>query len=187
MPNIFNVVVDTDDLAVIGPPDAIEISVDIGDTGPRGSKIWVGAGDPNVYDFGGSDIKIDDYYINVAVSSQYGWLYLYTASPTGNIWEQALRLQPSVYFKNYVATFTAGSATITIPLTDIAAEGIITDPSRYIANITPIYSDPVALSVNSTSVSGSNLILVVEAVKSVALTWSDLAETVTLGVMVAVV
>lgn len=187
MPNIFDVVVNTDDIVVIGPPAVIELSVDIGEEGPRGSSIWVGAGDPNVYSFGGSDIQINDLYINVAISSQYGWLYVYTDSPSGNVWEEVLRLQPSIYNKNYVATFTAGIATVTIPLSDISAGTIVTDPDRYIVQVTPKFSDPISLSLNSVSVSGSDLVVSVEAIKAVSLTWSALTGSVTLGVTVTVV
>ena len=42
-----DVVLSNDDLTVLSGPEVIELLVDIGPTGTRGSKVFVGIGNPN--------------------------------------------------------------------------------------------------------------------------------------------
>ena len=42
-----NVVLSNDDLTVLAPPDSVDVLVDIGPQGTRGSKVFVGVGEPN--------------------------------------------------------------------------------------------------------------------------------------------
>ena len=44
---MVDVLLNTEDVVVLGPPDSIDVLVDIGPQGTRGSKIIVGSGDPN--------------------------------------------------------------------------------------------------------------------------------------------
>ena len=41
------VLVNTDDITVLGPPAQVNVQLDIGATGNRGSQIFVGTGNPN--------------------------------------------------------------------------------------------------------------------------------------------
>ena len=41
------VLVNTDDITVLGPPPVVNVQLDIGATGVRGSKVFVGTGTPN--------------------------------------------------------------------------------------------------------------------------------------------
>ena len=41
------VLVSTDSITVVGPPNIVEVLVDIGPTGTRGNRFIVGSGDPN--------------------------------------------------------------------------------------------------------------------------------------------
>ena len=60
----LSIPVNIDELAIIAPPEIIEVAVDIGPTGQRGSKVFVGTGDPNTKNFT-ETIYLNDLYINV--------------------------------------------------------------------------------------------------------------------------
>ena len=56
-----NVLLANDDITVLGPPEIVEVLVDIGPKGERGSKVFVGLGDPNSIEIG-QEIKLNDLY-----------------------------------------------------------------------------------------------------------------------------
>ena len=58
-----DILLDTVDLTVFGGPTTVDVSVDFGAEGVRGSKIWSGPGAPEVY-LVGQSIQINDLYIN---------------------------------------------------------------------------------------------------------------------------
>ena len=74
-----DVVLSTDDLTVLSGPETIELLVDIGPTGTRGSKFFVGIGNPNSDDT--LDPLLNDLYVNSAPGSDYGYLYHYVSVP----------------------------------------------------------------------------------------------------------
>ena len=55
--------VDVIDLNIYGGPTEIDVSVDLGQTGDRGSYIWVGSGDPSL-SLTGLPYQVKDLYIN---------------------------------------------------------------------------------------------------------------------------
>ena len=113
-------------LDVYGGPASIDVSLDYGRQGERGSKIWVGNGGP-VQTLSGQDIKVGDLFINTNTTDQfYSWLYVYTESVAGPAWETALRLNPSQYSVISSTSFNSeGVATILIPMTEITRDTAI--------------------------------------------------------------
>lgn len=152
--NIFDVVVDTDDLVVLGSPSVMDVTFDIGNTGQRGSKIFVGSGDPNSYNFGTQTVYENDMYINTALSN-LGWLYTYVSGPTGNSWIETLKMQPPMYANYHSITFTDGVGTVPISLINICGTESITDVSKYVVTITPMSANPAATTVTSKTISGT--------------------------------
>ena len=194
MTAVFDVVVNTDDLVVLGPPDVINVSISRGEQGPRGSTFYAGAGDPNdsvvSENVFGSAITPNegDVYINAATGSEYGWLYLYNPKTTGDQWDQILRLQPPVYATTVSQSFTSGLSTIAIPIADIIPStitGLTSD--NYIVTLTPISTDPTVLTINSKSIVSTNLEVVVEAIKYVSSAWSNVTTTIDIEVNITVV
>lgn len=195
MTAIFDVVVNTDDLVVLAPPPEITVGVDFGPQGTRGATFYAGSGDPNdsaVSEnvFGDVITPVEgDIYINTAAGANYGWLFIYNPKITGDDWDQVLRLNPPIYSRNIEQTFTSGLTTIAVPVADIIPPGVVvTGPYDYIVNITPINSDPTVLTINSQSVSGSNLEIVVEGIKYSGGSWSNLnSETIDIATTILVV
>ena len=191
---VFDVVVNTDDLVVLGPPDVVELAVSIGEQGSRGATFFAGSGDPNDSAiseniFGESLSPVSgDIFINTATGPEFGWLYIYNPKITGDQWDQVLQLSPPVYSTRHEATFSSGTHTISIPLSSILPPNTTeSDPEKYIVSITPNASDPISLCVNSKSISSANINIVVEAIKYSSGSWASLNETIDIDLTITVV
>lgn len=195
MTAIFDVVVNTDDLVVLAPPATIDVGVDFGPQGQRGATFYAGSGNPNDSSvsenvFGDVIIPVEgDIYINTAAGANYGWLFIYNPKTVGDDWDQVLRLNPPIYTRNTEETFTSGLSTISIATADIVPLGVVVSSAYdYVVNLTPINSDPTVLTINSQTVSGSNLEIVVEGIKYSGGSWSVLnSETIDIAVTITVV
>lgn len=80
----INVVVSNDDLTVLGPPASIDLQVDIGPEGPRGSYIYSGFSDPNTVSgpFLNNPAEIGDLYYRTSNNL----IYQYSSQPGGDQW-----------------------------------------------------------------------------------------------------
>lgn len=188
MTAIFDVLLNTDDIVILGGPSQIDVSVDVGPKGDRGAKFFIGSGNPNTLTFPESPI-IGDFFINSSTASDYGWLYIYaqTVSNTNN-WQPALRLQPALYSQNVETTFDSGGfSTLQIELSSIVSDVSITDPDRYIVQITPIHSNPISIVVNSKTISSGYLDINLEAIEYASSSWQNLQGVVDLALTISVV
>ncbi len=187
--SFFNVILEDEDFVVLGPPEQIDVSVNVGQRGPRGSRFFVGDGDPNFPGVvpAGETPELGDVFVNASTASQYGWLYVYLRTPSGNQWVSALRLQPSVYAKKSLVIFSGGTAIVSIPLSNIVPDVIITDVDRYIVSLESEHPNPVAMSITSKDIIGSNLVFTLKAVEYSSSSWSDLVGTVLLNITISVV
>lgn len=106
------VVVANDDLVVLGGPAAIELSLDVGATGTRGSYIFNDIGKPtsNQISFSIPPI-VGDLYININPSDDE-YLYLYQYKLTNGVlaWTRILRLVPNTVLLNPYFKFINGEA-----------------------------------------------------------------------------
>lgn len=193
--NIFDVVVNSDDIVVFAPPSVIDVGVDFGPQGQRGATFYAGSGSPNDITvsenvFGDVIVPIDgDIYINTAAGANYGWLYIYNPKVSGDSWDQVLRVSPPVYNRNIEQIFTTGTGTISIPTANIIPPGVVVSgPYSYVVNLTPIGLDPIVLTINSQIVSGSNLLINVEGIKYSGGSWIALdAEAIDIATLITVV
>jgi len=187
--SFFNVILEDEDFVVLGPPEQIDVSVNVGQRGPRGSRFFVGDGDPNFPGVipAGESPQLGDVFVNASTASQYGWLYVFLRTPSGNQWLPSLRLQPSIYARNSLVIFSGGTAIISIPLSNIVPDVIIPDVDRYVINVLPQHPNPVSLSMTSKDIIGSNIVFTIKAVEYSSSTWSDLSGTVLMGVTISVV
>lgn len=161
-----DVVLSTDDLTVLSGPEIVELLVDIGPTGTRGSKFFVGIGNPNSDET--LEPLLNDLYVNSAPGSDYGYLYQYVSEPGGNTWVEVLNITPAIYSKIHTVTFAAGtsassgSGSIVIPITDITSVTGL-EPDNFSIQYSIINSNPLASSLSSVSVSGTDLLINLEA------------------------
>lgn len=194
--SIFDVVVNTDDLVVFGPPDVIDLSVSIGQQGNRGATFYAGAGSPNNASvsqniFGTSIVPVaGDIFINTAIGPDYGWLYIYNPKVVGDAWDQVLRLQQPFYAVQSQITFASGAATLSIPLDSILPPNVSeSDPDKYITTITAKNSSPTLITVIDKNIVSTNLEIELSAIKfsGSPAAWSQLNETINLYINVSVI
>jgi hypothetical protein len=174
----LSIPVNTEDLAIIAPPEIIEVAVDIGPTGQRGSKVFVGSGDPNTKSFT-ETIYLNDLYINVSPGTDYSYMYQYISVPGANQWETILKVNPAIHARlDRTVDFTSGtSSTITIPISSIiTVTGAPLIASNFNVQHNINYSDLVSSSISNIQVSGSNLAITLKAMKYSG-SWQALTAT----------
>lgn len=90
-----DVVLASDDLAVLGGPATVKVEVDFGKEGIRGSRIYSGPGKPSTTTLGSVDLKLYDQYINVGPGDdEYGFMYQYIIvdGDTSPTWRKSLEI-----------------------------------------------------------------------------------------------
>jgi len=89
----LDVVIQEDDLVVLGPPSSIDVAVDIGPRGAAGTQLYTGAFNPNdltfqqFQDIYGDIPRLKDLFLRTDEGPEYGSFYQYTNIPGGDQWE----------------------------------------------------------------------------------------------------
>jgi hypothetical protein len=184
--NNINVNLSPASLDVYGGPASVDVLLDYGTAGIRGSKIFVGNGNP-VTQLSGQDVKVGDLFINTLQGDPfYGWLYLYTESVAGPAWETALRLNPSQYSLAIQKAFNSAGVAVTDILISNLTKDLVIDPARFTIRYSIENADsyPISSSFKYQVVevleSGSTvkyLRITISAVKYSGSTWSNLTDT----------
>jgi hypothetical protein len=112
----IDTIISGEDLVVVGPPASISVSVDIGPQGDRGAIFYSGVGAPSKNAELLINAQLGDLYINSELGGNYGVVYKLTATPGGSIWQSILKFQPISYSSQELVSFTAGSGSISVPI-----------------------------------------------------------------------
>lgn len=182
------VLLSNDDIVVFGPPATIEVLVDIGPTGTRGSQTFVGLGDPNIVGVGQTPL-INDMYIDAASSIDYSYLYQYVSEPGGSLWVKVLKMNPAIYSNNIFLSFDNGAASLTIPIASIVST---TNYSLTADNFNVQYSllhdNPIASSIEVPALVGdeSNLVINFNAIENSTGTWQNLDEIIKANIFISI-
>jgi hypothetical protein len=184
-----DVLLSNDDITVLGPPEIVEVLVDIGPTGTRGSQTYVGAGDPNLLMSGstifGRPVILNDLYINTSPGPDYAYMYQYISAPGGNTWVEILRLNPTIYGELHLTTYESGTGEVVIPIENIVTvTGGALTASNFIIQHSVAHTNPVATSISGQSIVGDNLVLEFEAVEYTGSAWQALDDTVTMHIFI---
>ena len=113
---MVDVLLSTENVSVFGGPSQLDVSIDYGAKGDRGTFIFTGNGKPTDADVDLPSIQPLDLYINLKPSdNEYLFLYQY-----GNIngvlqWSRVLRLIPNTALANIPVIFYNGEAVTFIP------------------------------------------------------------------------
>lgn len=181
------VLLNNDDITVLGSPSVVELLVDIGPKGDAGSQVLVGLGNPNTISIGQTP-KLNDLYINASPGPNYGYLYQYILQPGGETWVEVLKISPTIYTEVRTTLFTSGTATISIPIASISSATGLTAANfavRYsIAHANPIASSmqiPALISPEDT------LVINLDAVESSSGTWQNLSGEVAVHLFISIV
>ena len=184
-----DVVLNNDDVTVLAPPAIIEVLVDIGPQGTRGSQFFVGVGNPNSVSIGQTP-NLNDLYINTSPGGELGYLYQYRSEPGGNVWVEVLDIYPSVYSENAQVTFDAGTSEVIIPVADIVTvTGTPLVSENFSVQYSIAHTNPVASAMQIPALvgAGDNLVINLEAVEYAGAAWSALDESVTIHFNITIV
>jgi hypothetical protein len=188
----INLIVQDDNLTVYGPPQSLELAVDIGPKGDKGNKIYTGPGDPNVNSgiFINDPAQISDLFVRNDLGGDYGVVYQYKSVPGGNEWQAVLKFQPITYSTILQVPFTSGSASFSIPLTSLYVNAPLNLTASDISvQLTPQHTSPVSITVsNKILTSGSSRSLQVSLLgKELSGSITNLAATISISVNISIV
>jgi hypothetical protein len=160
-----DVLLNNDDVTVLGPPDTVEVLVDIGPTGTRGSQVFAGIGNPNDIQIGQTPI-LNDLYINASPGDEYAYMYQYVSRPGGNTWIPLLSVNPTIYSENFLTVFASGAATILIPISDIIdTTGTPLSADNFSIQYSIAHDNPIASSMTIPALAGTDLEINLKAVE----------------------
>jgi hypothetical protein len=191
-----DVVLTTDELLVLSGPSSVNVEVDFGPEGERGSLFYVSVGNPNTA-LVGQTPKAKDLCVNVLkTDNEYSYVYQYNSDgANGFQWYPIIKLSPLQYNKILTGTFVDGSKVFNIPVNYVVDEE--TSQTLTSANFNITYSipndNPIASSIEIGSftndpVSGLQVIPVtVNAVEYTGSAWQDLNGVKTVHFVISIV
>lgn len=185
------------DVSPIGGPSTVNVDVDFGPAGKRGSQIFVGDGDPNSETTViGQVPEINDIYINVSRSIPEEYLngYQYKNDDGTLSWILVFKLLPNQYSVNKEISFTDGLAEdIVVPLSDFSSDPTSLTPENISIQHSFIGDNPIASSVSINpefvTVSGGVLALSfnISAAEFVDSEWAGISGSKTVHIFITVV
>ena len=186
-------------LNILGGPSKIDVSVDYGQRGDRGSLILYGQGKPYLVTLPESP-ALYDMYVNLLPSDdQYQWVYQYINTPSGLAWTSLFQLQTNTYSNNESLTFVDGSVEVWVPVVSVTANANDSNPSTIILEASDfnvqysiISQNPIASSITIGDIDTSptevlSLPITIHASELVDDTWSALSGEKTVHLFVTVV
>ena len=191
---MVDVLLNTEDVVVLGPPDSIDLLVDIGPQGTRGSKIIVGSGEPNTLTASGvlfgNTLILNDMYINTAPGENYGYMYQYISQAGANTWIEILKVSPAIYSSVETISFTSGAGSITIPISNIVTvSGSPLTASNFNVQFQIEGANPIASSMEIPALAGAgtNLVINFDAVQYSGGSWANLSGNKTVHLFISIV
>ena len=191
-----DVVLTTDELLVLSGPSSINVEVDFGPEGERGSLFFVSVGNPNTA-LTGQTPKAKDLCVNILkTDNEYSYVYQYNSDgANGFQWYPIIKLSPLQYNKILTGTFVDGSKVFNIPVSYIVDEE--TSQTLTSANFNITYSipneNPIASSIeigSFTNDPGTGLQVIpvtVNAIEYASSTWQNLTGVKTVHFVISIV
>ena len=191
---MVDVLLNTEDVVVLGPPETVDVLVDIGPQGTRGTKFIVGSGEPNSQTSSGvllgQTLILNDMYIDTSPGENYGYLYQYVSQPGGNTWTKVLNMNPAIYSAVETISFSSGNGSITIPISNIVT---VTGSPLTASNFNVQYqiegANPIASSLEIPALvgAGTNLVINLHASQYSGGSWSALSGSKTVHLFISIV
>ena len=190
-----DVILSTDDLTVLGGPESINVDVDFGPQGDRGSYIFLSLnGNPNDHEIGGKTPQPYDLCINMKeTDDEYLYMYQYADQGGTNVWVKLFRLIPDTYSFVSTKTFNNGTVTVPIPVVNIV-------PSERIGTVTAnnfnvqysiLGTNPISSSLSVGALVTDNdiltLPLVINAIEYSDSSWSNLTGSHTIHFLITMI
>jgi hypothetical protein len=188
MPDITTLLAN-DDVTVLGPPSVIELLVDIGPTGTRGSQIFVGNGNPNnpLTEIGQTPI-FNDLYLNISPGAEYAYMYQYVSEIGGPTWSSILQVNPVIYSTRANITFSSGIGSLTIAVADILNNtGTTLTQNKFNIQYNFINTNPISSSIQIPELVDPDYLIINFKAIEYDSTWSDLSGEVEINLFISVV
>jgi hypothetical protein len=160
MPDIL---LSNDELTVLGGPATINLEVDFGPQGDRGSHIYAVTGQPTSSNVPETP-SIYDIAINIDTTDEdYLYYYQYINSNGTDQWVKLFRLMLNTYSTNKSVVFTDGLATINIPVIKLVPAELVGSVKAKDFNVqySILNQNPIASSVSISEIisDGNNVVL----------------------------
>jgi hypothetical protein len=186
-------ILSTDELLVLGGPDEINVELDFGPQGDRGSLIFVGNGKPDLVDIG-QEPNVFDLYVNLLTTDdEYLMIYQYVEALGTLQWQTLTKLIPNTYVKNDSVNFDVENASY-IPIATIVDPSYVgsTDASNFSVQATFATSSgyPIVSSIKTEVVTVSsieNLKITFYAKEFDGTNWIDITGSRTVNLHISVV
>jgi hypothetical protein len=148
---MVDVLMSNENLSVFGGPASLDINVDFGAPGVRGSLIFTGPGKPTdaLVTFS-TPPRPQDLYINL-LPSDFEYLFLYQYGSVNGVlsWSKVLRLIPNTAIANIPVIFIDGVASTLVP----TAEGLAYIQQRVIGPPSKTVTEVIAETIAATTIS----------------------------------
>lgn len=178
-------------LNILGGPSKIDVSVDYGQRGDRGSLILYGQGKPYLVTLPESPLLYDMYVNLLPSDDEYQWIYQYINTPTGLSWKSLFKLQPNTYSTNEALSFVDGSVEVWIPVSLVTGDTTLT-ASNFNVQYSIVSQNPIASSITISDITTSptdilSLPITINAAEFDTNAWSSLSGQKTVHLFVTVV
>ena len=194
MTNIF---VSPDDITVIGGTDTVNVEVDFGPQGDRGSSFFVGFGDPNTASHD-TPLQLLDSYINIQTTDEdYMVIYQYVSQSGVNTWVPVGPLMTDKFSAIRQVAFTDGKTTseVDFKISNIVPTNVIGGITKENFNIQCTFVHPTKPIAHSITIKNfildenNNEVLPIDinAVEFSGSAWSGISGTYTIHFLITVV
>lgn len=188
-----DVLLTTDDLTVLGGPSSLNLEIDFGPQGDRGSQIFVNTGKPT--SSLAPDSKLFDLYINILSSDdEYQYVYQLQNVLGTETWVKLFKLISNVYSKNYSTTsFVDGVWSKNIPVSEIVPTEFVgtVSASNFNVQYSVLNQLPLASSISIGEVASVNgtlsLPVTINAAEFDGTDWTNLDTTKTVHLFITMV
>jgi hypothetical protein len=156
---MVDVLLDTQDIRVLGGPSIVNLELDFGKEGARGSEIYAGYGKPVGNNLPPS-FQLRDLYINIEPSDdEYSCVYQYVtnvADPDApsDDWVIILRIIPLTFNINTNLQFVDGVAMFALPLSNLISPEALSQITEEIINVQVTLESlfPTAISISGLNI-----------------------------------
>jgi hypothetical protein len=185
----INVVLETDDLTVLGPPASIDLQVDIGAKGDEGSFIYSASGDPNLVVglFINRPPKISDLYFRIDNNS----FYQFVSIPGGTQWQIISNIRPLIYNTLENINFSSGSGSTSLLLNSFFSNAPANlTPEQLSVQLTAEGQNPVAITLKNKGITSGltrSLLLEFIAAEYESGSWQSMSGSANIAVTINVV
>lgn len=105
--------ISSEELVVVNGPTDIQLSVDFGQQGTRGTYVFVSPGNPNTALVGQSPNPKDLCINYLTTDANYSFVYQYNAALDGSYqWDPIIKLNPGIYNDNRSTIFDSNGNTV---------------------------------------------------------------------------